>query len=147
LRRARLWRDLVGFGHAPSPGEVEEVDSLLTMLGLDAVADTPGAALGLGTARLVEVARAIATKPRVILLDEPSSGLDAGERRDLARALVGLRDEHGLALLLVEHDVELVLSLADTVSVLDFGQVIAAGPAEQIRRDPAVRKAYLGSSS
>src|SRR6202022_1087828 len=56
LRRARLWRDLVGLGHVPSPGEVEEVDSLLAMLGLEAVADTPGAALGLGTARLVEVA-------------------------------------------------------------------------------------------
>lgn len=146
LRRAHLWRDLVGLDERRTSAETAEVDALLHLLGLVTVGDLPATALGLGTARLVEVARALATKPRVLLLDEPSSGLDADETTELTEVLRRLSHEQGLALLLVEHDVALVLSLADHVTVLDFGKVIAAGPASEIRQDVAVQRAYLGAA-
>jgi branched-chain amino acid transport system ATP-binding protein len=104
-------------------------------------------AIGLGTGRLVEVARALASQPRVLLLDEPSSGLDARETDDLVAVLGRLRAEASVALVLVEHNVGMVLGLADYVTVLDFGEVIARGPAAAIRADAAVQAAYLGTST
>jgi branched-chain amino acid transport system ATP-binding protein len=122
----------------------EEVDLLLERLGLTAVADTRAGDLPTGQARLVELGRALAIRPRVLLLDEPASGLDDAETRafgSLLQELVGA----GLAVLLVEHDVSLVMEVSTVISVLDFGQVIASGPPEVIRNDPAVQAAYLGT--
>ncbi len=144
--RRRLWSDLVTAGalrRAPRE-EDERVGHLLDLLALGPVADTPAASLPLGTSRRVEVARALATGPSVVLLDEPSSGLDHRETAQLAGALRSVVDEERVSLLLVEHDVAMVLGLSDSVSVLDFGSCIAEGPPEQIRADPAVRAAYLG---
>jgi len=101
-------------------------------------------ALSLGRARLVEVGRALMTEPKLMLLDEPSSGLDGRETEALADTLRAVQTERGTAVLLVEHDVEFVRSFVTRLSVLDFGHLIAAGPTDQVLTDDAVRKAYLG---
>jgi branched-chain amino acid transport system ATP-binding protein len=142
-----LPRDLLGFGNRPTPGETETVDRILELLALTPVASVSAGAIGLGTGRLVEVARALAAQPRVLLLDEPSSGLDARETDDLAAVLARLRDDEGISLVLVEHNVGMVLGLADDVTVLDFGKEIARGPADAIRSDAAVQAAYLGTGA
>jgi branched-chain amino acid transport system ATP-binding protein len=142
----RLALDCLGAGGRPYPGEDDAVDALLERLGLRRVANTSAAALPLGTGRLVELARALATEPRVVLLDEPSSGLDAQETAALASVLSTLRDDHDVALLLVEHNIDLVLGLADRVTVLDFGKVIADGSPAEIRESAAVQAAYLGTT-
>jgi branched-chain amino acid transport system ATP-binding protein len=142
---SRAWSDPVSgrFLRRDVP-EDEEVDALLASLGLEHVADTPAGALPLGLGRLVEIARAAATHPKVILLDEPYSGLNPAESRLLSRALASINKAEGIALVLVEHDVEVVFELSERVFVLDFGVLIAAGTPADIRHDPAVRSAYLG---
>jgi branched-chain amino acid transport system ATP-binding protein len=145
-RRDRsLWRDLIGRGNRPAAGEDEAVDGILALLGLEVVADKPVALLPLGTGRVVELARALATGPRIVLLDEPTSGLDIHETQTLADALRRTRDERGIAFVLVEHDVELVLQVSERVTVLDFGLVIAEGSPAEIRASEAVQAAYLGT--
>jgi branched-chain amino acid transport system ATP-binding protein len=147
--RRRIWSDLVdGRGWRRSPqDEDDRVDALIDLLGLGGVAQAPVAALPLGTCRRVEVARALATQPSVLLLDEPSSGLDARETDQLSQALRTVVDEEGVAMLLVEHDVGMVLGLSARVTVLDFGSRIAEGTPDQIREDPKVRSAYLGDDT
>jgi ABC-type branched-subunit amino acid transport system ATPase component len=144
--RNRLWSDLVTAGslHRTRRDEQERVDHLLDLLGLRTVADTAASALPLGFARRVEVARALATGPSVVLLDEPSSGLDIAETAQLASALRTVVDEERVSLLLVEHDVAMVLGLSSEVAVLDFGVRIAYGTPDEIRGDASVRAAYLG---
>ena len=95
----------------------------------------------------MEIARAAASRPRVILLDEPFSGLNPTESRLLSQALASLNRAQGIAMVLVEHDVEIVFGLSERVFVLDFGVIIAAGTPAEMRRDPAVRAAYLGDLS
>jgi branched-chain amino acid transport system ATP-binding protein len=142
---SRAWSDpLTGRFLHPDVAEDEEVDGLLGSLGLEHVADTPAGALPLGLSRLVEIARAAATHPKVILLDEPFSGLNPAESRLLSRALADINTAQDIALVLVEHDVEVVFGLSERVFVLDFGVLIAEGTPAEIRRNPAVRSAYLG---
>jgi branched-chain amino acid transport system ATP-binding protein len=116
---------------------------LLERVGVAEEAAAPVSSLPTGSARLVELARALSTEPKVLLLDEPFSGLDEHESAVLGRLLTSLGAE-GRAILLVEHDTDLVLQICSTVHVLDFGQVIASGPPDDIRRDAAVQEAYLG---
>lgn len=120
-------------------------DELIQRTGLAEVADVPADVLPTGMARLVELARALASRPRVLLLDEPSSGLSVTESRALGDLLVELAGE-GIAVLLVEHDMDLVMRVCGYLHVLDFGEAIAAGTPEEIRRDPRVQQAYLGAA-
>jgi branched-chain amino acid transport system ATP-binding protein len=118
-------------------------DEILERVGLQAVADRQADTLPTGIARRVELGRALATRPRLLLLDEPSSGLDQPETDALGRLLASLAAE-GMAVLLVEHDVELVMRVCSRVHVLDFGQIIAVGNPSEVQADPRVQLAYLG---
>jgi ABC-type branched-subunit amino acid transport system ATPase component len=139
--------DLIGVGARPAPGEDDAIDQIIDVLGLRSVAHVPAAAIGLGTGRLVEIARAMAAHPRLLLLDEPSSGLDARETEELSEVFRRLRDDEQVSLVLVEHNVDMVLGLADDVTVLDFGEVIARGSPDAVRNDPTVQAAYLGATT
>ena len=123
-----------------------ETDRVMTLLGLDDVADREVGDLPTARARIIEVARALMTKPRVLLLDEPASGQTEAETAAFGRLLSQLVAEDGLAVCLVEHDVSLVMGVCGTIHVLDYGQIIASGPPEMIRLEPAVIDAYLGST-
>jgi branched-chain amino acid transport system ATP-binding protein len=121
-------------------------EGLLDQLGLSSVAEVRADALPTGTGRLVELGRALAVKPEVLLLDEPASGQDAEETARFASVLRGLADA-GLAVLLVEHDMDLVMGVCTEVVVLDYGRVLSAGEPKMVQEDPAVQQAYLGSMS
>jgi branched-chain amino acid transport system ATP-binding protein len=141
-----LWRDLLGRGR-PRTDELAACDAVLELLGLRGLADAPIEHLSLGQSRLVEVGRALMTRPRVLLLDEPSSGLDRHETADLAATLREVQHEQGFAILLVEHDVELVAGFTERTYVLDFGELIAAGPTADVLTSDTVRAAYLGEAA
>ena len=140
-----LWKDLLGRGR-PRADELAACDEVLELLGLAPMADEPIEHLSLGQGRLVEVGRALMTRPRLLLLDEPSSGLDREETGDLAATLRTVQAEHGFAILLVEHDVELVSDFTERCYVLDFGTLIAEGTTDEVLASDRVREAYLGTS-
>jgi branched-chain amino acid transport system ATP-binding protein len=121
------------------------VDSILERVGIADLADRTAGDLPTGSARLVEIARALATRPRLLLLDEPASGLDEDETEHLGALLRALAAE-GLGVLLVEHDVGLVMRVCDEIFVLDLGVIIAHGTPAAIKENPLVLSAYLGSS-
>jgi ABC-type branched-subunit amino acid transport system ATPase component len=127
-----------------SRAEQQHVNELLDLLGLTPIADRSAVGLPLGVARLVELGRALAAAPTVLLLDEPSSGLDSTETQRFENVLKRVAAERGISVLLVEHDVALVMRLCTTVNVLDFGALLACGPPADIQANPAVRAAYLG---
>ena len=142
-RTGRLWKDVIGRGR-PNADEVATCDEVLELLGLVDLADEPIERLSLGQGRLVEVGRALMTDPKLLLLDEPSSGLDRAETAALAQTLREVQDERGFAILLVEHDVELVSTFTDRCYLLDFGRLIAEGPTAELMASDEMRHAYLG---
>jgi branched-chain amino acid transport system ATP-binding protein len=144
--KGRILSDVFTMGSLRPAGKSEQegVDELIELLGLSAIAHRSAVGLPLGIARLVELGRALAASPRVLLLDEPSSGLDATETQRFESILRRVATERDISVLLVEHDVELVMRLCSAVHVLDFGALLASGPPSQVRADPAVRAAYLG---
>lgn len=123
----------------------QRIDELLERVGILEYAEERADSVPTGTARLLEVARALACNPRVLLLDEPSSGLDEAETEAFGTLLIELAAE-GRTVLMVEHDMDLVMRVCHEIHVLDFGAIIATGTPEEIRSSPAVQKAYLGYS-
>jgi branched-chain amino acid transport system ATP-binding protein len=122
------------------------VDGIIERVGIGHVADERVDAMPTGLARLVELGRALATQPKLLLLDEPASGLDDSESDAFARLLLELAGE-GLGVLIVEHDVQLVMKVCAHIHVLDYGAIIAVGPPEEIQSNNAVLEAYLGASA
>ncbi len=149
FQRVTLFGELTAGQHLQVAAEAAgrppvDVDGLLGRVGLRIGADAPVTDLPLGNARLVELAMALASGPRVLLLDEPFSGLAANEREHLRDLLAALRDDEGLAIVLVEHDVDVVARLANRIVVLDFGEKIADGTPDEVLARPEVRRAYFG---
>ena len=139
------------WARGPSDGDGDadprqESEELVDLVGLRDVARERVDSIPTGLARLTELARSLATRPRLILLDEPSSGLDDAESDAFGELLLRLTDE-GLAILLVEHDIDLVMQVCARIHVLEFGQIIAVGNPPEIQRNPQVQAAYLGTGA
>ncbi|WP_293809947.1 ABC transporter ATP-binding protein [uncultured Bosea sp.] len=141
VHAGRSWRDAIS---ARPRGIVEHVDELLERTGLTSYAQTKARNLDFGHQKMVEIARALAIRPKLLLLDEPAAGLRNREIAALDRLLCELRERDGLTILLVEHVMQLVMSISDRITVLSFGTKIAEGTAAEVRANPAVIEAYLG---
>jgi branched-chain amino acid transport system ATP-binding protein len=147
VKRSFRWvRKGVAADEPTGPGSivVATSDRLLEGVGLAGMAAEQASAMPTGLARMVELARALAMAPKILLLDEPGSGLDDAESQALGELLTTLA-AGGMGVLLVEHDMELVMRICDYIYVLDFGDIIASGTPEEIRKDPMVQAAYLGT--
>jgi branched-chain amino acid transport system ATP-binding protein len=135
---------LVG-AHTRSGDVGAEAREALDYVGLATLASRPVAGLPFGTLKRVELARALVAQPKLLLLDEPAGGLNHEEVEELGRFIRKIRDDHKLTVLLVEHHMNLVMGISDHVHVLNFGRMIAEGPPAEVRANPAVIEAYLGT--
>ena len=146
-RRSSLWQDLL-FTNQVRQGELdtrEKVEDVIDFLNLQHHRDTLVAGLPYGVRKVVELGRALCMQPRLLLLDEPSSGLNVEETDDMAFWIQDIRDELGITVLMVEHDMSLVSRVSDRVLAMAQGQVLAMGTPREVQRDAAVIEAYLGS--
>jgi branched-chain amino acid transport system ATP-binding protein len=140
-----LFADLIGRGRS-TKAEIARADETLDLVGLAGAASAPVESLPLGQGRLVELARALVARPQLLLLDEPSSGLDSGETKRLAAVIRQVTSDAGSAVLLVEHDLDLVRALAERLFVLDSGRMLASGPPREVLANADVVAAYVGTA-
>jgi branched-chain amino acid transport system ATP-binding protein len=122
----------------------EVAEEIIELLEIESIRHQPVGSLGYGLRKRVDLGRALAQEPKVLLMDEPMAGMNNEEKEDLARFILDVREARGVPVVLVEHDMGVVMDLADRIYVLDFGKVIAVGTPDEIQRNPAVMKAYLG---
>ncbi len=139
----RLWKWLLPWPDPAARQQEQISQALLERLNLGHVSGRSAAELSYGNQRRVELARALATEPRLLLLDEPTAGMNKAETHDLGEIILQLRDE-GVTILVIEHDMDLISQVCDRVEVLNFGSLIARGTPEEVRNDTAVIEAYLG---
>ncbi|MBX3502910.1 MAG: ATP-binding cassette domain-containing protein [Alphaproteobacteria bacterium] len=136
---------ILGIGYAAAErAAIDKARGWLDRIGLLHEADRPAGELPYGSQRRLEIARAMCTDPALLCLDEPAAGLNARESAELNALLVSIRDQDGVGVLLIEHDMSVVMSISDHIVVLDYGRGIAAGSPVKVRADPAVIRAYLG---
>ena len=136
LRLPRYWKQ--------EKRQHERAMELLDIFGMQDLADEVSGSLPYGAQRRLEIVRALATEPRLLLLDEPAAGMNPHETEELMENIAKIRDQFGIAILLIEHDMSLVMGVCEGICVLNFGRVIAKGTADEIQANPAVIEAYLG---
>ena len=125
----------------------EHVERVIEFLEIEELRDKPVSQLAYGQQKRVELGRALASEPRLLLLDEIVAGMNREEKEDIARFILDIRDEFGIAVLMIEHDMQVVMDLSDRIYVLDFGALIAEGTPAEVAADPAVTAAYLGEEA
>jgi branched-chain amino acid transport system ATP-binding protein len=148
MRKPFLWGMAYWFGGAEQE-EIEHrraVEEIIDFLEIQHVRKAVAGQLSYGLRKRVELARAVALRPKLILLDEPMAGMNLEEKEDMARTILDLNEEWGMTVLMIEHDMGVVMDISHRVVVLDFGRKIAEGTPEQVLADPHVRRAYLGEA-
>lgn len=130
----------------PTPADATKADEILSLIGLEAVADMQSSALSHGDRKLLDIAIALALEPKVLLLDEPTAGMGPEERWEMVDRVYALWKKSGITLIFIEHDIDIVFKISQTVRVLSYGALLAEGTPDTIRNDPRVVEAYLGGT-